>query len=143
VPSAAPVLMAPSGAEATLDPCPPTTPDACPPGMLSAVVPGPIPPPWFMGIDDTEMTADFPVATVARVEVALPPMPPMPPAAPAVVVAPVPAPAAVVPVALALPVVLFNEILIVQEVAAPLSSSWQVTGWLGFGGQVSIIKLMR
>ena len=126
MPSAAPVLMAPSGAEATPDPCPPTTPDACPPGILSAVVPG------------TEITADFPVATVARVEVALPPMPPMPPAAPAVVVAPVPAPAVVVPFD-----VLFKEILIVQEVAAPLPSSWQVTGWLGFGGQVSIIKLMR
>ena len=125
MPSAASVLIAPSGAEATPEPCPPTTPDACPLGMLSAVVP------------DTEMTADFPVATVARVEVALPPMPPMPPTVP------VPAPAAVVPVALALPIVLFNEILIVQEVAAPLPSSWQVTGWLGFGGQVSIIKLMR
>jgi hypothetical protein len=70
VPSAAPVLMAPSGVEATPGPCPPTTPDACPPGMLSAVVPDPTPPPWFRDRDDTEMTADFPVATVARVEVA-------------------------------------------------------------------------
>jgi hypothetical protein len=98
-----------------------------------------------MDMDDAEKTADFAVATVARVEVALPPMPPLPPAAPAVLVAPVPAPApaAVVPVAPALPIVLFNEILIVQEVAAPLPSSWQVMGWLGFGGQVSIIKLMR
>ena len=127
VPSAAPVLIAPTGAENTPELCPPTTPDACPLGMLSAVVP------------DTEMTADFPVATVARVELVLPPMPPippippMPPTAPAVVVALVPAPAAVVPVALALPVVLFNERLIVQEVAAPLPSNWQMTGWLAFG----------
>ena len=105
VPSAAPVLMAPSGTEATLEPCAPTTPDACPLGTLSV--------------------------TVARVEVALPPLPPlppMPPTAPAVLVALVPALAPVVPVAPAPPIVLFNEILIVQEVAAPLSSNWQVTG---------------
>jgi hypothetical protein len=99
VPSAAPVLMAPSGTEATPEPCAPTTPDGCPPGMLSV--------------------------TVERVEVGLPPMPP---AARAVLVAPVPAPAPVVPVAPPLPIVLFNEILIVQDVAAPLPSNWQVTG---------------
>jgi len=95
VPSAAPVLMVPSGTEATPELSAPTTPDGRPPGKLNL--------------------------TVERVEVALPPMPPV---APAVLVTPAP----VVPVAPPLPVVLFVEILIVQEVAAPLSSSWQVTG---------------
>jgi len=93
VPSATPVLMVPSGAEATPELCTPTAPDGCPPGMLNL--------------------------TVERVEVALPPMPPA-----AVLVAP----AAVVLVAPPPPVVLFVGRLIVQDVAAPLSSSWQVTG---------------
>jgi hypothetical protein len=95
VPSAAPVLMAPSGAETTPELCAPTTPDGCPPGKLNL--------------------------TVERVEVGLPPMPPT---AGVVLVAPAP----VVPVAPPLPTVLFNEILIVQEVAAPLASNWQTTG---------------
>lgn len=130
----APVLIVPNGAEltaaATAEVCAPTTPPPSPPpARLSAVVP-----------DGTDTTAEFAVATVASVELALAPLPPLPPA---VLVAPAPAPASADPLGPAAPIVLFNEMLIVQEVAAPSPSSWHVTGWLGFGGQVSIIKLVR